>query len=65
MFNLKQFYLSLSKDEREAFCAAIDLTPKYVERHVIRRTRKPSLETLLKLHEATGVEVKDLIGWWA
>lgn len=51
-FNFKQFWLGMSKDERDAFAEEAGTTTLYIMTHTQRRTRMPRERYMNKLFKA-------------
>lgn len=46
-FNFKQFWLGMSKDERDAFAEEAGTTALYIMTHTQRKTRMPKKSSLI------------------
>ncbi|CAI1023362.1 Uncharacterised protein [Serratia ficaria] len=51
-FNFKQFWLAMSKEEREAFAAETGTTAKYIMVHTQRKSKIPGRPLMDKLFKA-------------
>lgn len=51
-FNFKQFWLAMSKDERDVFAEEAGTTAYYIMTHTQRRTRMPKKKLMDQLFKA-------------
>lgn len=54
MITLYDFWRSLNKDERIQFCANTKISYGYMESHLIHGRKKPSMETIQKMVDASN-----------
>ena len=53
MVTLYDFWRGLDKDQRIQFCETTDISYGYMESHLIHGRKKPSMETIQKIVDAS------------
>lgn len=53
MVTLYDFWRGLTKAERVKFCEATQISYRYMENHLIHGRKKPSMETIQKIVDAS------------
>lgn len=54
MLTLYDFWRSLTKSERVQFCDSAKISYRYMETHLIHGRKKPSMETIQKIVDASN-----------